>query len=69
MRELQKYANRTALGSSLKFVSVIFWLAATAAAAASDELAIVAKVEHQPLVAATGRLLEALDYVGAPLPA
>ncbi|MFP6612338.1 MAG: CehA/McbA family metallohydrolase [Pirellulales bacterium] len=69
MREIQKYANRTALRGSVKFVSVIFWLAATAAAAELDELTIVTKVEHQPLVAATGRLLEALDYVGAPLPA
>ena len=33
------------------------------------ELPLVAEVEHQPLVAATERLLEALEFVGAPLPA
>ena len=33
------------------------------------ELPLVTEVEHQPLVAATERLLEALDFVGAPLPA
>ncbi|GDY10344.1 hypothetical protein LBMAG52_38320 [Planctomycetia bacterium] len=33
------------------------------------ELPLVTEVEHQPLVAATERLLEALEFVGAPLPA
>ncbi len=36
-------------------------------AVAAESLPIVTQVEHQPLVAATGRLLEAVDYVGAPL--
>lgn len=40
---------------------------ATASAAAATELPVVYDVERQPLVSATGRLLEALEYVGAPL--
>ena len=32
-----------------------------------EEFLPVTQVEHQPLVSATGRLLEALTYVGAPL--
>jgi len=42
------------------------WLSASPIAR-GDDLPLVDKVEHQPLVAATERLLDALDYVGAPL--
>ena len=51
-------------------VSVIasFILLATSTCLAA-ELPLVTEVEHQPLVAATERLLEALEFVGAPLPA
>lgn len=38
-----------------------------AASGSAQELTNVTKVEHQPLVAATGRLVQALKYVGAPL--
>jgi hypothetical protein len=41
--------------------------AATAAPAFTQELPLVAGVEFQPLASATKRLVEALDYVGAPL--
>ena len=40
---------------------------ATADAAAATTLPIVRNVEQQPLVAATKRLVQALEYVGAPL--
>ena len=33
----------------------------------ADELALVTKVEFQPLASATQRLIEALDYLGSPL--
>ncbi len=36
-------------------------------ASAAEPLPLVVDVEQQPLVAATGRLIEALEYVGAPL--
>src|SRR5262249_34722733 len=41
----------------------------TSAPASAAELPLVTKVEQQPLVSATERLLEALEIVGAPLPA
>ena len=48
--------------------SSLFVVFATSACFAV-ELPLVTEVEHQPLVAATERLLEALEFVGAPLPA
>jgi hypothetical protein len=51
--------------TSFSFLVVVF-AASTGFAA---ELPLVTEVEHQPLVAATERLLEALEFVGAPLPA
>ena len=42
-------------------------LLATPHMSASAELPVVTGVEQQPLVAATQRLVEALEYVGAPL--
>jgi len=42
-------------------------VAALHAAIGADALPLVVDVEQQPLVSATGRLIEALDYVGAPL--
>lgn len=33
----------------------------------TDELGLVTEVEFQPLVSATERLIEALDYLGSPL--
>src|SRR3954465_7522368 len=35
--------------------------------AAEDKWPIVSKVEQQPLVAATERLIQALEFIGAPL--
>ncbi len=49
-------------------VSSLFVVFATSTCFAAD-LPLVTEVEHQPLVAATERLLEALEFVGAPLPA
>ena len=49
-------------------VSSLFVVFATSTGFAA-ELPLVTEVEHQPLVAATERLLEALEFVGAPLPA
>ena len=49
-------------------LSSLFVVFATSTCFAAD-LPLVTEVEHQPLVAATERLLEALDFVGAPLPA
>ena len=48
--------------------SSLFVIIATSTCFAA-ELPLVTEVEHQPLVAATERLLEALEFVGAPLPA
>ena len=48
--------------------SSLFVVFATSTCFAAD-LPLVTEVEHQPLVAATERLLEALEFVGAPLPA
>ena len=48
--------------------SSLFVVLATSTCSAAD-LPLVTEVEHQPLVAATERLLEALEFVGAPLPA
>ena len=48
--------------------SSLFVVFATSTCLAAD-LPLVTEVEHQPLVAATERLLEALEFVGAPLPA
>ena len=42
-------------------------LLAFASVVDADELALVAKVEFQPLASATQRLIEALDYLGSPL--
>ena len=50
------------------FFSSLFVVFATSTCFAA-ELPLVTEGEHQPLVAATERLLEALDFVGAPLPA
>lgn len=47
-------------------LSAGLWLSVTGVARC-DELPLVQNVEHQPLVAATERLLDALSYVGAPL--
>lgn len=44
-------------------------LLATGSTAAAADLPLVVNVEQQPLVSATERLIEALDYVGAPLTA
>jgi hypothetical protein len=44
-------------------------LTSPALPAAEPPLPLVTGVEHQPLVSATGRLIEALEYVGAPLKA
>ena len=49
-------------------LSSLFVVFATSTCFAA-ELPLVTEVEHQPLVAATERLLEALEFVGAPLPA
>ena len=49
-------------------VSSLFVVFVTSTCFAAD-LPLVTEVEHQPLVAATERLLEALEFVGAPLPA
>jgi len=46
----------------------LFVVFATSTCFAAD-LPLVTEVEQQPLVAATERLLEALEFVGAPLPA
>ena len=60
--------------SSFRFAD-IRWLAGVgvlllAAGVSGQELPEpVVEVEQQPFVAATNRLIEALDYVGAPLPA
>jgi hypothetical protein len=48
---------------------VISLITPNAVTAETDALPVVEKVEHQPLVAATGRLVDALNYVGAPLQA
>src|SRR6266436_4406787 len=45
------------------------WQGACSPLRAADDFLKVPDVELQPLVAATERLIEALDYVGAPLPA
>ncbi len=42
---------------------------AIARSAAGDELPIVVGVEPQPLAAQARRVVEALDYLGEPLPA
>ena len=47
----------------------VFLVGCVAIAAQAAELPFVENVEQQPLVAATERLLEALEYVGAPLAA
>ncbi|MGE5191757.1 MAG: CehA/McbA family metallohydrolase, partial [Deltaproteobacteria bacterium] len=44
------------------------WPGSAARVFAADDFLKVTDVEPQPLVAATERLIEALDYVGAPLP-
>jgi len=51
---------------SLPLVSLIAVMASASVGAA--ELPLMENVEQQPLAAATGRLLDALQYVGAPLP-
>src|SRR5579859_2275016 len=52
------------------FIAIGTFLAlAPATARAADDFLKVSDVEVQPLEAATERLLEALNYVGAPLPA
>jgi hypothetical protein len=66
------------MSASFRFSHVSWWLAALAFLAAwpgsvaqargADDFLKVTDVEPQPLVAATERLIEALDYVGAPLP-
>src|SRR5579863_5598688 len=56
----------SALRYAAVFGLVTAWSSATARA---DEFLKVADVEQQPLAAATERLVEALDYIGAPLPA
>src|SRR5690349_24378346 len=40
-----------------------------AVVAAAQQLPVAATVEHQPLAAQVSRLLEALDFLGEPLPA
>ncbi len=49
---------------------VLLWCALPQARGvlAADQLSPIGGVEHQPFIAATGRLLQALDYIGAPLP-
>lgn len=54
------------LDRSCAVMSLLFSLASVTPLAA-EELPLVRGVEHQPFVAATERLLQALDYVGAPL--
>ncbi|HEY2252712.1 MAG TPA: hypothetical protein VGH74_16675, partial [Planctomycetaceae bacterium] len=46
-----------------------FWLAVAPRMSAADDFLKVENVESQPLAAAVERLMEALDYVGSPLPA
>ena len=48
-------------------VPVLAALLATSFSATAQELPLVVDVEQQPLVAATGRVIDALDYVGSPL--
>ncbi len=72
MRQLINHQYKTTVGSSIRsqlrllltgwmllsvFISIGF----------TDELSRVVGVEFQPLAAATQRLIEALDYLGAPL--
>lgn len=52
----------------LTFSGAFFWHAGTTAALAAD-LPLVEGVESQPLVSATERLTQALEFVGAPLKA
>ncbi len=49
------------------FVTVVVGLL-VAAAEAQDELPLITDVEYQPLAAQVARLVQALDYIGAPLP-
>lgn len=58
---------RSVLSSGLVGITCI--LAVSLAGAAEMNWPRVTQVERQPLVAATERLIQALDFVGAPLPA
>lgn len=60
------YVNRLKTISSLVFAVAVVVLLPTRSIIAG-ELPIVRDVTHQPLVSATERMIEALEYVGAPL--
>ena len=54
--------------SAAIFALLAVWLSGTPHTAIAEDFLKVTDVESQPLAAATERLVEALDYVGAPLP-
>jgi hypothetical protein len=50
-------------------VASILLIFASCYFAAGEELPVVSTVEHQPLAAQVLRVIEALEYLGEPLPA
>ena len=60
--------TKKAGSSQLRFLLIgCMLLIIFTSAGLSDELDLVREVEFQPLVSATQRLIEALDYLGSPL--
>jgi len=60
-------ANRSRASSCLAAGVFAVWLVVPAVCSAADPFPMVTDVDQQPLVAATERLIEALDFIGAPL--
>jgi len=58
---------RSSVLQSFGMTAALLLLIGSGRSMTAAELEIVTNVEHQPLAAATERLLEALEYVGAPL--
>jgi hypothetical protein len=58
---------RSVAALSVRGLVSVVCLAVSTAAIAADEFLPVAGVEPQPLVAATSRLVDALDFIGSPL--
>ena len=72
MRQLINHQYKTTVGSSIRSqlrLLLTGWmlLSVFISSGFTDELSRVVGVEFQPLAAATQRLIEALDYLGAPL--
>jgi hypothetical protein len=60
--------RRSAVALCCSFLTVAILIVTASRSACADDFLKVIDVEPQPLAAATDRLIEALDYVGAPLP-